>query len=60
MKQLKLVDSLNKVSQIRHIEACNWYICKCQETWKKRKELDNIGKEEYNNNIKIISITHHG
>lgn len=26
MKQFKLVDSLNKNEQIRHIEACNWYM----------------------------------
>jgi len=50
MKQFKLVDSLNSIKQIRHINACNWYM-----RGMPKKRLDKkIGKEH--TGIKVITV----
>ena len=55
MKQFVMVDSLNSKAQIRHTQACNWYMRKLAKKHGKRKVLtkktdnDKMG-------IKIITI----
>ena len=51
MKQFKLVDSLNSIKQIRHINACNWYM----RGMPRKKALDKDWKREHTG-IKVISV----
>jgi len=51
MKQFKLVDSLNSNKQIRHINACNWYM----RGMPRKKTLDKI-LEKAHTGIKVISV----
>lgn len=55
-KQFKLVDSLNSNKMVRHIKACNWYICKFREKYGIKNMLDKHWKRIYTQDKAIRSI----